>query len=96
MVRPDHPSVHFWEKDAPVVMYFHGAGWVMGDATTHDRLVRELAVGVDANVVFVTTERLSIAIQLLSSKHMRRRVMSPSTPKNSRSTRRVWRLLATV
>ena len=42
---------------SPVIMYFHGAGWVMGDATTHDRLVRELAVGSDATVVFVDYDR---------------------------------------
>ncbi|HEX8798033.1 MAG TPA: alpha/beta hydrolase fold domain-containing protein [Terriglobales bacterium] len=30
------------------VMYFHGAGWVMGNWTTHDRLVRELAVAAHA------------------------------------------------
>jgi acetyl esterase/lipase len=36
----------------PVVLYIHGAGWVFGDAETHDRLVRELAVGVGAAVVF--------------------------------------------
>ena len=41
----------------PVVMYFHGAGWVMGDTTTHDRLVRDLAVGTNAVVVFVDYER---------------------------------------
>jgi acetyl esterase len=27
----------------PVNVYFHGAGWVMGDTQTHDRLVRELS-----------------------------------------------------
>jgi acetyl esterase len=36
----------------PVVVYIHGAGWVFGNAHTHDRLVRELAVGVGAAVVF--------------------------------------------
>ncbi|MFF5025324.1 alpha/beta hydrolase [Streptomyces collinus] len=36
----------------PVVFYIHGAGWVFGNAHTHDRLVRELAVGADAAVVF--------------------------------------------
>ncbi|WP_327727359.1 alpha/beta hydrolase [Streptomyces sp. NBC_00487] len=36
----------------PVVLYIHGAGWVFGDAHTHDRLVRELAVGAHAAVVF--------------------------------------------
>src|SRR3954453_1442917 len=29
----------------PAIVYFHGGGWVLGDAKTHDRLVRELAVG---------------------------------------------------
>lgn len=37
----------------PVVMYFHGGGWVLGDQDTHDRLVRELAHGSAAAVVFV-------------------------------------------
>src|SRR5215213_11921474 len=36
----------------PVVLYIHGAGWVFGNAHTHDRLVRELAAGVGAAVVF--------------------------------------------
>ncbi|WP_326720007.1 alpha/beta hydrolase [Streptomyces sp. NBC_00243] len=36
----------------PVIIYIHGAGWVFGNAHTHDRLVRELAVGAQAAVVF--------------------------------------------
>ncbi|CAM5673250.1 alpha/beta hydrolase [Streptomyces chartreusis] len=36
----------------PVIIYIHGAGWVFGNAHTHDRLVRELAVGTGAAVVF--------------------------------------------
>ena len=36
----------------PVIIYIHGAGWVFGNAHTHDRLVRELAVGARAAVVF--------------------------------------------
>ncbi|OIK28270.1 alpha/beta hydrolase [Streptomyces malaysiense] len=36
----------------PVILYVHGAGWVFGNAHTHDRLVRELAVGARAAVVF--------------------------------------------
>ncbi|WP_374774968.1 alpha/beta hydrolase [Streptomyces sp. NBC_01310] len=39
-------------KTLPVVLYIHGAGWVFGDETTHDRLVRELATGSEAAVVF--------------------------------------------
>lgn len=41
----------------PVIVYFHGAGWVMGGTDTHDRLVRELAVGANAVLVFVDYER---------------------------------------
>ena len=36
----------------PVVLYVHGLGWVFGGPVTHDRLVREIAVGVNAAVVF--------------------------------------------
>ena len=35
----------------PVIVYIHGAGWVFGSVLTHDRLVRELAVGAGAAVV---------------------------------------------
>jgi len=37
----------------PVVVYMHGGGWVLGNAGTHDRLVREVAVGAQAAVAFV-------------------------------------------
>lgn len=37
----------------PVVMYLHGGGWVLGDADTHARVVREIAVQSQAAVVFV-------------------------------------------
>ena len=30
----------------PVVMYFHGGGWILGSKNTHGRLVREIANGV--------------------------------------------------
>jgi acetyl esterase/lipase len=36
----------------PVIIYIHGAGFVFGNAHTHERLVRELAVGANAAVVF--------------------------------------------
>jgi acetyl esterase len=41
----------------PVILYMHGGGWVLGNADTHDRLVRELAVGTGAAVVFVEYDR---------------------------------------
>jgi len=37
----------------PVVVYMHGGGWVLGNAGTHDRLVRELATGAQVAVAFV-------------------------------------------
>jgi acetyl esterase len=37
----------------PVIVYMHGGGWVLGNAATHDRLVRELAVGARAALAFV-------------------------------------------
>jgi acetyl esterase len=52
MIRPEGVS-----GTLPVIVYFHGAGWVMGDTTTHDRLVRQLAGNARAAVVFVDYDR---------------------------------------
>ncbi len=41
----------------PVIVFVHGAGWVFGDKLTHDRLIRELAVGSQAAVVFPNYSR---------------------------------------
>ncbi|GAA2838888.1 alpha/beta hydrolase [Nonomuraea rubra] len=41
----------------PAVLYVHGGGWVLGNAGTHDRLVRELAAGTGAALVFVEYDR---------------------------------------
>src|SRR5713226_10129220 len=41
----------------PAILYMHGGGWVLGNAGTHDRLVREFAVGTRAAVVFVEYDR---------------------------------------
>jgi acetyl esterase len=45
------------KEPLPVVMWFHGGGWILGDKETHDRLVREIATGTGAAVVFVDYER---------------------------------------
>jgi len=37
----------------PVVMYFHGGGWVLCSKNTHDRLLRDLVNGTNAAFVFV-------------------------------------------
>jgi acetyl esterase/lipase len=52
IVRP-HDAV----GTLPVILYMHGGGWVLGNADTHDRLVRELAVGAHAAVAFVEYDR---------------------------------------
>jgi acetyl esterase len=52
IVRPKNTA-----EIIPVVMFFHGGGWVAGDADTHDRLIREIAVAVHAAVVFVAFGR---------------------------------------
>jgi acetyl esterase len=41
------------EGPLPVVVYMHGGGWILGNAATHDRLVRDLAVGARAAIAFV-------------------------------------------
>ena len=43
--------------DLPVVLFVHGGGWVLGNTGTHDRLVRDLATGADAAIVFVEYDR---------------------------------------
>jgi acetyl esterase/lipase len=52
IVRPPGAS-----GNLPAVMYFHGGGWMLGDRETHDRLVREIATGAQATVVFVEYAR---------------------------------------
>jgi acetyl esterase len=41
----------------PAIVYMHGGGWVLGDRDTHDRLIRELAIGASAALIFVDYER---------------------------------------
>ena len=47
IMRPENA-----QTPLPVIVYIHGAGWVFGGTHTHDRLMRELAVGAGAAVVF--------------------------------------------
>lgn len=41
----------------PVVVYLHGGGWVLNDKDAYDRLIREIANGAEAAVVFVNFTR---------------------------------------
>lgn len=48
IVRPEAVT-----QPLPAVVYIHGGGWILGNKETHDRLIRELANGIQAAVVFV-------------------------------------------
>jgi len=52
VVRPEESN-----GSLAAVMYFHGGGWVLGDFGTHERLVRALAAGMQAAIVFVNYTR---------------------------------------
>ncbi|MFE4413294.1 alpha/beta hydrolase [Streptomyces sp. NPDC093064] len=39
--------------DLPGIVYIHGGGWILGNFKTHERLVRQIANGSRAAVVFV-------------------------------------------
>lgn len=45
------------KENLPVVMYFHGGGWMLGDKNIYDRLVREISIGSNTAVVFVEYSR---------------------------------------
>jgi acetyl esterase/lipase len=45
LYRPSTPGPH------PVVLYFHGGGWVVGDAVSDDPLCRDLCARTDAIVI---------------------------------------------
>ena len=49
--RPSHSTTS--KSLLPVVMYFHGGGWTIGDIDTYDRLIRDLVNGTNVAVVFV-------------------------------------------
>jgi acetyl esterase len=52
-LRLIRPSGVAKEALLPVLVYFHGGGWVIGDLDTHDTLCRELANGAGCAVVSV-------------------------------------------
>ncbi|OKO74446.1 lipase [Bradyrhizobium sp. NAS80.1] len=52
IVRPEGAS-----EALPVVVYVHGGGWIFGDKDTHDRVIREIAVGAHVALFFVEYDR---------------------------------------
>lgn len=49
IVKPDGAG----DKPLPVLMFFHGGGWILGDFPTHERLVWDLVNASGAAAVFV-------------------------------------------
>lgn len=77
--------------EIPVVLFLHGLGWALGDADTHERLVRAFALGTDAAVVFVEYERAPRrGIRSPSSSATRSRSGSASEAAKSASTEAGW------
>ena len=53
LYRPMKPGAGGSADALPVLVYFHGGGWVIGDLDTHDTLCRELANGAGIAVIAV-------------------------------------------
>jgi len=49
IVRPTSSK----QNTLPIIMYFHGGGWILGNEHTHARLISEVALGANVAVVFV-------------------------------------------
>jgi acetyl esterase/lipase len=57
-VASDVPVRIYWppvdqNSDLPIVVFYHGGGWALGDLDTHDPVARAHAVGAEAIVVSV-------------------------------------------
>ena len=52
IVRPPDAT-----RPLPAIIYIHGGGWILGDKSTHDRLIRQIANEAGAAVVFVNYRR---------------------------------------
>ncbi|WTK32138.1 alpha/beta hydrolase fold domain-containing protein [Streptomyces sp. NBC_01527] len=91
VVRPDGV-----QGDLPAVVYIHGGGWVLGNFKTHERLVRQIADGARATVVFVD---YTPSPEPSSPSRSSRRTPSPSgwptTAVKSASTPAGWQSPAT-
>ena len=52
-LRAYRPAGSSTEEILPLLMYFHGGGWVIGDLDTHDVVCRQLANGARCAVISV-------------------------------------------
>ena len=53
MIQIVRPAGISEDQVLPVVMYFHGGGWVLGGFDTHERLIKELANAANVSIVYV-------------------------------------------
>lgn len=91
VVRPDGV-----QGDLPAVVYIHGGGWVLGNFKTHERLVRQIADGARATVVFVDyTPSPRPSSPSRSSRPTPSPSGWPTTAVRSASTPADWQLPAT-
>ena len=69
------------ERLVPVIMHFHGGGWVLGDVNTHDRLIRARSPSVPMQLLYswITTARRKPSFRFRLKRPMRRPNMSPKT-----------------
>jgi acetyl esterase/lipase len=58
------------KENAPVFIFIHGGGWVLGDYPTHRRLVRDLVVESGAVAVFPDYTPRKQNTRLLSIRYM--------------------------
>ena len=84
------------ESTLPVILYMHGGGWVLGNTDTHDRLVREIAVGTEPpSCSSSTSARRRPIIRSRSSRGTRRHSGSCAAGRTTDSIRTAWPLPAT-
>ena len=51
--RPIRARMYHGQEDHPIIIYFHGGGWVIGDLDTHDPFCRALVAATDCTLMSV-------------------------------------------
>ncbi len=51
--RPIRARMYHGEEDHPIIIYFHGGGWVIGDLDTHDPFCRALVEATHCTIMSI-------------------------------------------
>ena len=51
--RPIRARMYHGQEDHPIIIYFHGGGWVIGDLDTHDPFCRALVAATNCTLMSV-------------------------------------------